>query len=679
MSVCASPPSEGRTQATLVVAYGDCPPDVSLPEASSKGSPRARGTDGRRNVSNGQSRMEGIMRGLLVCIFICVVAGPAHTQHLGVRQQWQPQTESDPRLRQPVEIEIIGRAAVTGLPILSEKTGVSFSVAPEDLATVGERKFTVIAKGLELKSIMVQLCEALQECHWDVDASGPELTYWLHRNSDAQQLIALSSGNPSYWEWSRTQERLRTLERVRRALQMSPEELLELEKTDLIIARTLRFAPLRGMVEGVLSLPPDRMEELLRAGQIGVEYEGAPARLQKAAQLFSRYAVEISQHHWWEHADLPIHFDEERPEREWPRSFSALIYLRLDSEGVSFTLFLDDTEALASGTQVQLMAECPPPPPSGGRSTGWGQPWQHLFLATGSPDYETACQQLRDVHDLRGQEQEQAEQEAKERRRAEILDPVLQQTITLDEEWRLPFSQFLQELADKAGVPVLSDCFTLTPVYIPEEAEQALPVWRLLDLVCEQREYQWQKVGECLVFHHARWYAMIAREIPRSLLLAYRKKLDEQGQFTLEDVAAFAVAMAKAPGVNLPMDFQAAGLVPIDPFGFLSLFRVPISPDQLSKARSPEGLSLQDMTPAQQQQLPGILESCGYSSAAEFQNITLAIRESPYGSKEEGGTEVELELDLWRVARSPIGNHESFRLPRREKDDSSNAPAEERE
>jgi len=618
------------------------------------------------------------MRGMLVCLFILAVAGPAHTQHLGVRQQWQPQTEGDTRLQQPVEIEIIGRAAVTGLPLLSEKTGVSLSVAPEDLATVGERKFTVIAKGLELKSIMVQLCEALQECHWDVDASGPEPTYYLHRNSDAQQLMALSSGNQSSWQWNQTQERLRTLERVRRALQMSPEELLELEKTDVIIARTLRFAPLRGMVEGVLSLPPDRMEELLRAGQIGVEYEDAPAPLQEAAQLFSRYAVEISQHHWWEHADLPIRFDEERPEREWPRSFNALMYLRLDSEGVSFTLYMDYKEALASGTQVQLKAECPPPT-GGGWSTGYGQPWQDLFLATGSPDYETACQQLRDVHDLRDQEREQAEQEAKERRRAEILDPVLQQTITLDEQEDLPFSQFLQELAGKTGLPVFSDCFTLSPIYIPEEAEQALPVWRLLDLVCEDREYQWQKVGECLVFHHARWYDMVAREIPRSLLLAYRRKLDEQGQFTLEDVAAFAVAMAKAPGVNLPMDFQEAGLVPSDAFGFLSFFRVPISPDQLSKARSPEGLSFEEMTPAQQQQLPGILESCGYSSAAEFQNITLAIRESPYGSKEDGGTEVELGLDLRRDPKSPIRNRESFRLPRREKDDSSKAPAEERE
>ena len=105
------------------------------------------------------------MRGLLVCIFIFVVAGPAQTQHLGDRQQWQPQTENDPRLQQRVEIEIIGRAAITGLPILSEKTGVSFSVAPEDLAPVGERKFTVIANGFDLKSIMVQLCEASVPLH----------------------------------------------------------------------------------------------------------------------------------------------------------------------------------------------------------------------------------------------------------------------------------------------------------------------------------------------------------------------------------------------------------------------------------------------------------------------------------------------------------------------------------
>ncbi len=614
------------------------------------------------------------MRHLSTLAVLLLCASPGLAQHLGSRQQWQPQTENDPRLQQPVEIEIMGRAAVTGLPILSEKTGVSFSIAPEDLATVGERKFTVIAKGLDLKTIMVQLCEALQECHWDVDASGPELTYCLHRNSGAEQLAALSSRNQSFREWKQMQERLRMLEAARRALQMSPEELAELEKTDLILARLVRFAPLRGMVEALFSLPPDRVEELLARGHVAVDYKDAPAALREAAQVFWRCSEPFSLSLPWDGLRRPsIRFDETRPATEWPKSFNARIVYGVESDGVSFILRVEDTEASASGAQSLLMAECPPI-----YSTGWGVPWQNLLLATGTPDEETAHQLLKECEARRDQEREQAEKEGEERRQAEIPDPELQQTVTLAEEGGLTFSQIPQALCRETGFSVISDYFTPCPDSVPDEAQQALPLWRLLDLVAEDSGYHWQKVGQCLVFHHVRWYDMIAREIPERLIVAYRKKLDEQGRFTVEDVATFAVAMAKAPGVNLPRDLQEAGLVPLEPATVYPFFRVPISSGQLAKARSPEGLALKEMTPAQRQRLPEILTSCGGYSLADFQSITLAIRESPYGSEQEGGAEVELELNLWASDGHVIGSSDSFRLPRRQKKGPANAPAERR-
>jgi len=602
------------------------------------------------------------MRHVNTLLVLLLCASPCPAQHLGSRLQWQPKTENDPRLQQTVEIEIIGRAAVTGLPILSEKTGVSFSVAPEDVSTVGERKFTVIAKGLELKTIMVQLCEALRECHWDVDASGPEPTYCLHRNSGAEQLLASSSRNQSFREWKQVQERMRTLETARRALQMSPEELDELEKTDLLVARLVRFAPLRGMVEGLFSLPPDQIEELLGGRPLLIDYNNAPPALQEAAHLLSRYA------------DIGgTRFDEERPEREWPRSFKAFIVYDLGWGGIIFAVVVEDTEASASGTEVSFAAGCEPSPP--GYGGGEGHPWESLLLATGTPDGETAYQLLHEWEARRALKQKQDEEEARERRRAELPDPELQQIITLDEEGDLAFSRIPQAVSRETGLSVISDYFTPYPDTVPGEAQQGLPLWRLLDLVGEDRGYQWQKVGQCLVFHHVRWYDMIAREVPEHLLVAYRKKLDEQGQLTLEDVAALAVAMARAPEASVPWDLRQAGLQPRDAFGLFSFFRVPISPSQLARARSPEGLPFQEMTPAQRQQVLKIIESHGGDSAAEFQNITLAIRESPYGSEEEGGTEVRLELNLWRDPESVVGNPEFLRLPRREKKEPSNAPA----
>ncbi len=68
------------------------------------------------------------MRGLLILSLIASTS-PAHAQHLSARLQWQPETMAvDARLDQPVEIEIIGRAAVPAMELLSEKTGVSLGV-----------------------------------------------------------------------------------------------------------------------------------------------------------------------------------------------------------------------------------------------------------------------------------------------------------------------------------------------------------------------------------------------------------------------------------------------------------------------------------------------------------------------------------------------------------------------
>ena len=197
------------------------------------------------------------MRCLLLISLLLLAAAPAAAQHgFGAREQWQPQlAPADPRLDQPVEIELIGRAAVPVTEMLSEATGVSLGVAPEDLATVGERKLTIISNGPTLKTIMVQIPEALQECHWDIDTSGDEPVYLLHRNAGAGQTLERQQASRREHATQRVQElRAACLDDVRRALAMSPEELAELEQTDLFLARAARHPDFRALMQSLLEL-----------------------------------------------------------------------------------------------------------------------------------------------------------------------------------------------------------------------------------------------------------------------------------------------------------------------------------------------------------------------------------------------------------------------------------------
>ncbi|MCJ7822927.1 MAG: hypothetical protein MUQ26_07630, partial [Armatimonadetes bacterium] len=166
------------------------------------------------------------MRRLLLSLLLLLTAAPALAQHgLGAREQWQPQVgDTDTRLQQSVEIEIRGRAAVPALAMVSEATGISLSVAPEDLTTVGERKLSIFAHGCTLKDIMVQLPEALQECHWDIDPSGDEPIYLLHRNAGVENTTKwLADRDAARRAEEARRQRIARMDEARRALAMSPE------------------------------------------------------------------------------------------------------------------------------------------------------------------------------------------------------------------------------------------------------------------------------------------------------------------------------------------------------------------------------------------------------------------------------------------------------------------------
>jgi len=541
-----------------------------------------------------------VIRFAVILVLLLSAPLPARCEHaLGARQQWQPQVgDTDARLQQAVEIEIVGRAAGPALALLSEKTGVSLSVAPENLDTVGERKLTIIAEGCSLKAIMTQIPEALQECHWDLDASGEEPVYLLHRNAGVENTTAwLADREAARRAEEKRASRLARMEDARRALGMSPEELTELEKTDLLMARSVQDPHSRDMLEALLSLPPEQADQFRDTGGLELEYAKAPERLQQVAKQIAEWFVyrmageSLSEEvrNWQDHlSHATISFADHGVDHGWG------VWLSLNLPGQGYPRIHD----VALQPRYCNLDE-------------GGICYTRLLIATGAAANEEAAFEMVKQRDLEGFRVDAAKREERHAREwVEPTDPDLLQTIVIGEEQFSEFAQIQHFIAQKTGLSIISDYFTLRAPYLPEDIRKGVPVWRLLYLLGEHQfrgdVYLWEKLGNCLVFHRADWYGLVKAEAPESLILSYREKLRDQGFFTVEDLAELAVVL-KSRGLsasNFPRDLQRAGIhVGFRADWWALLLYASLSPDQLEKVRTAEGLPFANMTIAQRQQV----------------------------------------------------------------------------
>jgi hypothetical protein len=533
----------------------------------------------------------------------------------GLRDQWQPQTENDLRLAQPVRIEILGRAAVPALELLSKQTGVSLSVAPENMETVGERKLTIIAQGCSLKSLMVQIPNALQECHWDwdVDLRGGQPVYLLHRNAGVEATMAeLAQESSSRVREERRPEREARLAEARAALAMSPEELDDLMETDPLLAATVRDPQARHDLELLASLPAKDMEDFLSTGRAYMPYRTAPAAYQQAARLsaesfISKYAAsgraEIS---------------------AWARILPALLpdaaiyYEDYGEDGVGPGLQCFDTTGgsgrkgdflrlgIGSGTAL---------PPRLLMDEDEATRYRKLLVSAGMGE-KTADARLTD---LVKQFREEQRQKRDRKRALEWYEPRGQQlhkVVTLPFKDKSGTVDVQQWVAKETGLSVVSDYFTTWgPRDIPDEAKAPMAMWRLLYVLGDRWfwSYDWDEAGDCLVFHDRMWYVSAPMEFPESMVLAYREKLKQHGGFTLDDVAAAAVELARRrpvpprqrgewpwSEVNVPSDLEGAGLPRHSLRSEALLLYASLSPAQRESARRADGLPFTEMTPGQQ-------------------------------------------------------------------------------
>jgi hypothetical protein len=536
---------------------------------------------------------------LLLLVMALALASPVAAQGLGAREQWQPEVaDTDARLQQPVEVEIIGRAAVPALAILSEATGVSLTVAPENLATIGERKLTVISKGLPLKATMVQLPEALQDCHWDIDPSGEQPAYFLHRDSGAEKTMEWLSERAARERSEQKREKLiARMALARQALDMSAEELAELEKTDLLLVRSVRDPHSRDLLEILLSLPPEQMEQFQETGGLVMEYSQAPERLRKAVHRIADWFVgRLSGE------NLP-------PEvRSWQDNLSHATVSFEDhwvdhGWGVWVSLNIPNEQGYSTIHDVALHPRyC---------NLDEGQYcYTRLLTATSTIGEDAAFRMTMDM-DREGFRADAAKREERHAREwTEPTDPALLQTVVIGDREFAEFVEMQAFIAEETGIPVLSDYFTLRGPYIPEELRGGVPLWRLLYVLGEDDlhgdVYLWEKVGDCLLFHRVDWYTLVETEIPEGIIADYRARVEAQGELTTDDLAELAVLLDSRglPVSGFPRDLQRAGIHAASARNRWGLLLyASLSPEQQEKLRSPQGLSFDDMTIAQRRQV----------------------------------------------------------------------------
>ena len=546
---------------------------------------------------------------LLSLASLLLAADPALAQHeLGVREQWQPQFsvggwDADRRLHAAVTLDMLGRSAASTLAELSEQTGVSLQIAPKDIDTVGERKLSLFVRGGELKSVMVQIPEALRECHWDIDKSGPQPVYYLHRNAGGADL---AGGSEREMERLRDPQRTRRVERleaVKRALAMSPEELKEFENEDLFLALAMQDPDKRADAALFLALPPEQLQGLVDTGRVQPRYEDLSPELKDGFErLLGRHAPPVR----WRKAGPP------GPEEQETYDFLGDRVSRWREGPDPRVDFVDAGERrLGVGLPGIFLSFPIPPrfPTERDRSE-----FASLLERAGTPA------SMADVHRIRADADRTVSEWIEKGRVAQVenrdssqhgpgnepTDPALLQSVTLQASGPTEPAQLQRQIAGETGLNLISDYFSERPIAVSGSLRQPMPLWRLLSVLSAERECIWRKTGSYLVFHHVKWYGLSLGEIPERLLIRYRQKVAEVGHLTIADAAEFAVEWKPKDmrAYGIPMDLQEAGLG--YPSSHLLLY-AELSPEQIADAHRPAGLPCRELSAPQRRRLADVL------------------------------------------------------------------------
>ena len=527
----------------------------------------------------------------------------------GSREQWQPQFavggwDLDPRLNSHITVDILGRSAISALAELSKQTGVPLQIAPENLATVGQRKLSLFVHDAELKAVMVQIPEALRECHWDIGKSGEVPVYYLHRNAGGADPSADARGEGDRLKELARAKRVARLEELKRALAMSPEQLKELEKEDLFLAKALQDEDKRAEAGLFFALPPDQLQRFADTGRVQPRYEDltsdAKAEFERLLRRMTHDPnLDIPNSPWPDYQEQEIYrFTRERVAK-WRESSNPCV--DLVNVGGSLSVGLPG---------IFLVFPVPPKYPTErdrGEFTSLVEPER---IPTSMEDANRIRNEAKRIvsewidkgRALQAQQWDSSQQGEGQ----EPTDPVLLQPVGLRTSGQSELAPLQREIAGDTGLDLLSDYFSERPIAVSGSLTEPQPLWRLLNTLSAETECVWRKTGSYIVFHHIKWYGLSPGEMPEALVMRYRQRVADVGHLTIDDVAELATSWKPKDirTYGIPKDLQDAGL------GYSShvlLLYSSLTPGQIAAARTSSGLACAELTMAQRKFLADMI------------------------------------------------------------------------
>ena len=487
----------------------------------------------------------------------------------------EPERHADPRLQRHVTIHAPATPVSELLASLSSQTGISFSAD----AHVRDRKVNLFAADRPLDEIMERLRQHLR-CLWSVkeDKKGTP-TYELWQDQKQRQYEQKLRDDVENREASEYLEkscraRLDRFSQYADALKLSDAELREMALTDPCLVYDLTDPLSQAIVRFLAGLPQDKLSAFIEGLE---DPAGTPSEMpfgELPADARELVLARIAE-------ALP-------PGEPMPKIDSVAFYYWWN---IPASVVIG-AEGMEGESVIKDKDQCPEYAAQSLRENG--------FI---SEDMEKR------ILDKRKADQVKRDQEAEDELKnagPEPDDPALRKKITLGlKSLKNPLSAVLEAVADKSGVDLIADHFTVPPAKIPPWVNEELPVYKIMHAVSKIYGQDWKKEGLYLVINDQEWYDKVPKECPKWFIDKWTLVLKDRKHFTLDDLATAAceITPEQARGsLRYNRELRDAGLITLI-FNTSALrFYHSLSKSQRGMAWDDGGLKWKSLTNPQREQ-----------------------------------------------------------------------------